>query len=271
MVSVLTSQEKEDVVRLYQAGKSTPNIAEKYGVSSTAINGILKRRNVELRNYSQSKMIYGLNVDYFQSIDCEEKSYWLGFLAADGNVTDKAEIRVTLSAKDSNHLFKFKESVESTHPIKLFEANGFRYVTFGFKNQKMASDLNRHGIVPRKTHVLQPPKTVPLNSIRHYIRGYVDGDGGFNGVKQPNFRVTSTLEVVLWIQDHLIEKCDLRRKTKLIQRNKSSEIYTINYSGLRQVLRIGHYLYDGSSVFLDRKKNYIDLLPSPARKRRIDA
>lgn len=51
---------------------------------------------------------YKVNEDYFKLIDTEEKAYWLGFLYADGCVTQATKyskrLQVNLSIKDINHL-----------------------------------------------------------------------------------------------------------------------------------------------------------------------
>jgi len=40
-----------------------------------------------------------LDESFFSEIDNEEKAYWLGFFSADGAITDKNKIRLTLNCK----------------------------------------------------------------------------------------------------------------------------------------------------------------------------
>ena len=50
--------------------------------------------------------MYIYNRDFFEKIDSEEKAYWAGFIAADGNVRkDFHKMRIELNIKD-NLIFK---------------------------------------------------------------------------------------------------------------------------------------------------------------------
>ena len=67
-----------------------------------------------LSNYFKSKGIkinpngkQNINSNIFNTIDTEEKAYWLGFLYADGNVLDNNTISLELSTVDKEHLIKF--------------------------------------------------------------------------------------------------------------------------------------------------------------------
>lgn len=54
--------------------------------------------------------MYHYNKEYFKQIDTPEKAYWLGFIAADGNVRkDLLKLRIELNIRDYHHLEKFRE------------------------------------------------------------------------------------------------------------------------------------------------------------------
>ena len=66
--------------------------------------------------------IYSFNEHIFDTIDTEEKAYWLGFLEADGyNHESHRCVAIRLSYDDYHHLEKFKEFVQYTGPIYTFE------------------------------------------------------------------------------------------------------------------------------------------------------
>lgn len=50
---------------------------------------------------------YTFNENIFSIIDNEEKAYWLGFLYADGYLTDQGLFGCALQEKDKAHLNKF--------------------------------------------------------------------------------------------------------------------------------------------------------------------
>jgi len=47
------------------------------------------------------------NHNFFETIDTEEKAYWLGFIAADGGLASNIyRLTIGLNQKDQNHLEK---------------------------------------------------------------------------------------------------------------------------------------------------------------------
>ncbi len=65
---------------------------------------------------NQNARRHQVDQTYFRRIDTPEKAYWLGFLFADGTVTDKALI-VGLSVKDRDQLVRLKTVLRANHPI----------------------------------------------------------------------------------------------------------------------------------------------------------
>ena len=62
---------------------------------------------------------YKYNKDYFNKIDTADKAYWLGFLYADGCVTqNKDHTIIDLSIVDYAHLLLFRDCVESNNNIR---------------------------------------------------------------------------------------------------------------------------------------------------------
>ena len=83
-------------------------------------------------------------------------------------------------AKDSiDSLEKFKKSIKATNPItwdtskKGSQPQGRLLM----RSQKTVNDLIDKGCVKQKSLILQPPKNIPDDLIRHFIRGFFDGDG----------------------------------------------------------------------------------------------
>jgi hypothetical protein len=132
---------------------------------------------------------YTLNENYFEIIDSEEKSYWLGFIYADGFITKRKPghgqhvLGITLAEKD--HVEKFANSIGTNKPVKTYEKKN----AFGKKNgssyehklalisNKLVSDIEKLGVVENKTFLLSEIPTIPKEYIKDFIRGYFDGDG----------------------------------------------------------------------------------------------
>ena len=117
----------------------------------------------------------------FEKIDTEEKAYWLGFLYADGCVGSKEDkIELGLAEKDLKHIEKFRDFMGINNKISYRkDTKSYR---ISFRSQKCKLDLINKGCVPKKSLILTFPneEQVPSNLLRHFIRGYFDGDGWFS-------------------------------------------------------------------------------------------
>ena len=71
----------------------------------------------------------------FDVIDTEEKAYWLGFLYADGNVSNtKNEVGITLQSSDIKHLYKFKTFLKSSKIPTLNVSEKYNRCRFSVSN-----------------------------------------------------------------------------------------------------------------------------------------
>lgn len=97
------------------------------------------------------------NVLYnFETIDTEEKAYWLGFLYADGSVgSNDDRIELGLAERDFHHIEKFRNFIGINNKISYREkTKSYRYA---FKSQNCKQDLINKGCVPRKSLILKYP------------------------------------------------------------------------------------------------------------------
>ena len=143
---------------------SQKKVAKSFGVSLRPIKRILNKNNIELTNRR-----FNVNHSYFNVIDSEDKAYWLGFLFADGCVRKTktgAQLVLKLSAKDENHLIKFKNDLNSEHKIfynvsKTTSKKGTPSVSnncvIRVNSGEMVEDLINQGCVPRKTFIIDYP------------------------------------------------------------------------------------------------------------------
>ena len=102
---------EKDVLPLYNNGYSLTEISKIVGNSRQCIAKHLKLRGIEVVNRQN---LHRINETIFDVIDTEEKAYWLGFLYADGYVSnhDKNKnrnvIELTLALNDFSHIKKFR-------------------------------------------------------------------------------------------------------------------------------------------------------------------
>lgn len=232
-------------------------------VSVHGIYLVLHDNNILIRNDREQALKYSCNDNFFNNIDTEEKAYWLGFIFADGSIIKTSKnmdkynrLSICLSKKDEHHLEKFTDAIEYPKDnIKHANCSNIgeypqSYVRIN--SIALVDDLISLNCNPNKTFTPSFPsnKDIPSNLIRDFVRGYFDGDGCISGkVKSPLFEITSELYAIQQLQGILMDSCNLSKTKLRFCRNS----YTLRYGGINQIKKIFHYLYDGATVFLERK------------------
>lgn len=237
--------------------KNIKSLSRKYGMSPTTISKVFKQNGIEIYNTSHHTVI---NEKVFDEIDTEEKAYWLGFMYADGCIYSK-ENRIELSLQDSDieHLRKFAKFLESPKEnlVKLYEKGGHRKYgscRVSFRSSHMWEALNSKGCTPRKSLTLIFPDDSIFSSvdlIRHFLRGYVDGDGCLcitKGKVELNVLGTESFLTTF------MSKLPLGRMYPIYKRHKDSESDFCTFNlWTSTAYKIIKYLYENSSIYLDRK------------------
>ena len=181
----------DEYISNYNNKPSLSKICKKYHVGCSTISNKLKSLGYEIINH-QNKIKFNENV--FDTIDTEEKAYWLGFIFADGYISkldDKKHdyhFEISLKGSDKSHLDKFNKFMEHEDPnhVKINKAECFNtgIITercrWCIRSQHLWETLNSYGCVPSKSLILKFPKLDIFKNktlIKHFIRGYWDGDG----------------------------------------------------------------------------------------------
>lgn len=226
---------------------SVTKIQKIYGISRTTLNKGSKKYKIPIIN--NSKAIF--NYDYFEKIDSEEKAYWLGFIAANGNVREGKKsvnlFQLSLKLSDSSHLEIFKDAINFKKPIL---KDHFR-CRLMLADVVFCKNLIDKGVVPRKSLILKFPteEQVPTELIRHFIRGYFDGNGC---ISNPLERAIS---VSLLGTNDFLKKCletigHEDRKLIKDKRNTNVQMFILNGKNAINFLNL---MYKDSNVFLQRK------------------
>lgn len=197
---------------------------------------------------------------YFENIDTEEKAYWLGFLYADGSVgSAEDKIELGLAEKDLKQIEKFKECLGLKNKICYREAT--KSYRISFRSQSCKQDLIKQGCVPKKSLILKFPteQQVPFYLIRHFIRGYFDGDGWFTNTSEC-FQVG-----IIGTQDFIngflqvIENINKTNKIFEVHRSDGAKRYV--FGVYQDVLNFLNWIYKDANIYLDRKyEYYLDFL-----------
>lgn len=221
--------------------------------------GCLESQLLSQRN--KLNRIYNLNETYFDSIDNEEKAYFLGFIIGDGFI-GKNIIKISLHSKDKEILESFKTSIQSTAPIKYFKSRCDQdHVILCLGSEKLCKRLKLMGILHNKTLSINQFNfdCIPNNLFRHFMRGLFDADGNIfipkNNRTACRFSIIGNEDFLFKCQTKMMENININR-TKLYHPPISNKVATMYYSGMNNISKIFDYLYQDATVFLHRKKNY---------------
>ena len=167
----------EEIKQKYLEGQSTCSLAKQYNFNDHGIADLLESLGVKIRTVGiPSKTDQNL----FSVIDNAEKAYFIGLLTADGSVNESGRITLCLTESDRYLLDEINtQLLQGSGRVYLTHKEDPRpRVTLSFNGKKLCKDLEKHGIVPRKTYSLQfLSKNIPLVFYPDYIRGLYDGDG----------------------------------------------------------------------------------------------
>lgn len=75
---------EKDIINQYKSGDSCQIIANKYKVSFHTISNILEKYKIPRNNLYHNK---ALIEDYWETINSNDKAYFLGFMITDGNIS----------------------------------------------------------------------------------------------------------------------------------------------------------------------------------------
>ncbi len=118
-------------------------------------------------------------------------AYVLGFLVADGSVTDAdASSRtqyIEFTNTDKKIIEKIRDALQSKHPLQFRKPRVTKYPDGAFHksspifrlrigSKELFADILKLGVIPRKSNVITFPK-IPPKHLSHFVRGYFDGDG----------------------------------------------------------------------------------------------
>jgi transposase len=173
-VEKLNEYQKLRMVDLYKSGESATQIARQLQVSAPTVYYWLHRLGVILRESPGSQLRH----DAFDELS-PEAAYWVGFLFADGSVGRKRRsgpISVRLSERDSKHLVKLQEFLNSSHTISIAPAGNYGGYSskpsmhLMFTSERLTQQLLSLGRY-------EGPISDLLIQSRDFWRGVVDGDG----------------------------------------------------------------------------------------------
>lgn len=260
--SGLSDQDRLDIIDKYKKQRNIRSLSKEYDVCKATISRILAKNQVEIKNK------YDIREDFFENIDSEEKAYVLGFLYADGhNQADKSKVCLELKATDIEIIHKIGKLIYINEDYKLAgRPQTTRVIEDHFCNvqpttrlyiysKKICEDLVKLGCVQNKTLKCNFPN-IPKELIRHFVRGYFDGDGTiiynfYKGYFHSRISICVTPEFGLGLQKVVTDALNFR--TVFRKASEDSLITNFVIQSAKSNMIFLNWLYKDSTIYLERK------------------
>ena len=249
---------------MYLGGMTLKEVGVHLNISYWTVLDRLKRAGV------RKTIKHSINHNSFNDFNVNS-CYWAGFIAADGNIHSKHKsVGIELSEKDSEHLRKICRYVGRDTKLWFRERKlnnkKFKMVSVSLQSKQIVDDLyNNFSIVQNKSFILKSPQNMPKKFNKHFVRGFVDGDGSIGWHKHnknPRIHVISgSYDILEWIVGTIKEETK-KCSNVLVHKRKDNNIYNFEING-KQTYKVLDWLYHNSdeTIRLDRKyKRFIEYL-----------
>lgn len=271
----------EQITQSIKSSNSASEAIMKLGYDASERPKIKKfavENSIDISHFSRiNQRTYALNENFFENLD-EVSVYWLGFIMADGNVRStnyENALKIKLSVKDELHLVSFYKDISYNGKLNYFKASeitskGKTYKTCEtvlaqISSKKLTHNLISLGCMPNKTVVgCQISDKIPQHLLRHFLRGYFDGDGSVVVDKQERKGKVYKAQLSVFLlgdfnflsQVKTLMINELGLNDVIISKRKG--IFCIKWAGNKQCKKIYDWLYIDSLRFLPRKKLKFD-------------
>lgn len=285
--TTLSEQQINYIQKRYNEGIGCPTIAKELGIHSSRIYKYVKMF-MKPRDDKHKGFKYSFNEQYFDHIDSEEKAYWLGFIYADGYLTSSKQqskaLGISLCGQDIGHLEKFKKCVQFEGNIYSYTttSSGYKkgspYCRITLKSDHMYESLVKYGVVEHKTNILvygEEVKKLPMELQRHFIRGYIDGNGSIAITKGKHFqlKICATPDMLQYIK-YFFTKNGVCTSAKPYKRHDYDIVQQLDIGGNNLLYKALILIYDKATIFLDRKYQrylaFLDLYNSRSASKDTD-
>lgn len=228
----------------------------------------LKASRLGLKKYP-----YTCNYSYFNVIDTEEKAYWLGFLTADGWInrnekTNAGVVGIELQYSDNAHLKKFNKSISGNYQI----TDRWKHCLISKKDKEkkhhmciirifsltMYNDLVKLGFTNEKTFDCYMPN-ISEDLMRHYIRGYFDGDGCLTFTnKSFNVKFITASRLLFHDLKTVLESIDIKVNDCNYISEFGTPMFGLSIDKFEDKIQFLDWIYQDANIYLDRKyKKYL--------------
>jgi len=239
------------------------SISKELNIPYSQIRKCFVRNKWEFRNSGRTNLF---NENIFDSIDTEEKAYWLGFLFGDVYNNGKG-IELCLMREDKYHLEKFLEFIDAINVrvedriIKLNEKE-FPASRITLTSQHLSDTLTNLGCVKKKSLIVRYPNIDPKFD-GSFIGGYFDANGCISnyknsvnmGIYSGSIKMLEDIKYVLEIKNNIIHT------SKMYKRYEKGYAFGYLFGGKPNARKLFSFCFDKVlHIMLIRKKNRFEIV-----------
>ena len=260
---------KEEVLKVYQEykenGYTLKQISEKYNFSASYHFKKHGLTNVKINNtrVGHKELLWD-----GKNITNEIEAYIIGFWYADGYITyqDQAGIKVKNTESDRKLLESIRDYICPDQDIKQ-ERNT---LTLKISSNLFCKNLNKLGCLYEKTYKELDIPVMDKSLIRHFIRGYFDGDGTVfydrqylkSNICSINNEFLEKFKDIL-DENSIENRINIEKRSGKLMKKPLSDKYTTTQKDMYRLYisrktaleKFKKFLYEDSTIFLSRKKD----------------
>lgn len=219
--------------------------------------------------------------NFFNNINFEEQAYLLGFIFADGCVNEERHtLSININKQDQYIIDLLKDispeaytreqkSYKSIATVRGRQVKNHGSIRTNISSKILIEDLKKYGVIQNKTYTdMHLPIVSDDILLKHFIRGYFDGDGCFTySIRKPNpknreinYRISAhwticckTSSILLEMQKYFTS-FGIKTNINYIKRD---DMYNLTTSSRKEIIKIFNLLFHNCNYSLPRKYNKI--------------
>lgn len=219
--------------------------------------------------------------NFFNNINFEEQAYLLGFIFADGCVNEERHtLSININKQDQYIIDLLKDispeaytreqkSYKSIAIVRGRQVKNHGSIRTNISSKILIEDLKKYGVIQNKTYTdMHLPIVSDDILLKHFIRGYFDGDGCFTySIRKPNpknreinYRISAhwticckTSSILLEMQKYFTS-FGIKTNINYIKRD---DMYNLTTSSRKEIIKIFNLLFHNCNYSLPRKYNKI--------------
>lgn len=252
---------KKHAIELYASGYNSVEISSMLNVASTSVMNWLHEKD---KNVSHRGPLSKIKIEnFFDNIDTEAKAYYLGFIMADGNISNynnQYSLKIHISYKDKEIIDDFLKEIKSTNKTKKKSTynkiynKSYESYYVSLTSVHMVKTLLNNGLSFDKSGNELIPSTVPDNLMHHFIRGYFDGDG-ITDIKKNRSGFVGSYEIL----NNIMTITQINKVNLIARCSCDMEIYYF-ICAKKDSKKLFNFLYKDATIYLKRKKDRMNII-----------